>query len=563
MGVHRVLFLVSLSSCTTPIFAQVIIRERMVIDPKPQIRSQPLATAAGPLLRFNGSVLETTTPGVIVTGSLNIIPTTIPENTAYEVWVNVGGSSHLLSRFGTGFCVDTTLRESSPFPATLAQCGVISMSAYTFVPAPWQWSCSIRGTGIDLPLVSGNSATMTAQGTLWTTGFTATLTITASLDESYLPSRVVLSPQSESLTCNGAALVDVALLDGHGNLYTACGGSQMTGTASIDANGDYAYLALLAETGKSIHFPVVNGRGGFLVALDTSKGIIDGGYDVALIHVQVEGIAETISIPMSCKYPSPAVAITYPGADTSITLTEEHLPILIFSEVHDPAPGEQFEPSISWSPGPTLATAEYYERIQDSLVIPIKVTATNPGGTASDEKKIVLKKGCNLAPPRYRQGDPLWADDTYDSTQSTIKALGCALSSMAMVMTAFGDTVNPGEMNRWMKERILDDGGFYGNLVNWDAMKKHSATGITYRYFHAEDFGDTTKATDPSDFSGDIDNCALVIAQVYNMQTRNQHWVVVNRRNGSNYSITDPGRGETSLEGYGNRIWTYLVVSRQ
>ncbi|MGH7457412.1 MAG: hypothetical protein ACRENG_39045, partial [bacterium] len=81
---------------------------------------------------------------------------------------------------------------------------------------------------------------------------------------------------------------------------------------------------------------------------------------------------------------------------------------------------------------------------------------------------------CHILPPRYAQNGGDWGDDVYDTSNDDIATLGCALSSEAFVMTVFGDTINPGELNTWMKEKKGREGGFYGRKVNWYAMEKHS-----------------------------------------------------------------------------------------
>jgi hypothetical protein len=471
---------------------------------------------------------------------------------------------------GTGYCIKDGDKESGPISVTLPRCGVIGLSATTFVPAPWQWSCAVRGTAIDTPIVAGNSATITARGSLWYTGFTATLSISASLDESYLLSHVVAVPETSALTCNAVTGVGVTVLDAHGDLYTDCSGSQLRGTATIQAKGKYALLQGDGDPGTSVNFTIANGRGAFFAVLDTSKGIIEGGSDVAQIQVQVEGITGSTSIAMSCDYPPPTVAITYPGSDTTITLSADNLPSIVFRETHTPGPGKPFEPSISWTPGPVLATGEYYGKIQDSLVIPVKATATNAGGTATDNLEIILKRGCNLSPPHYRQGDTLWAKDKYDSTEVGIKTLGCALSCMAMAMTAFGDTVDPGRLNEWKKGKSYGEGGFKGDRVNWDAVGLHGKKALNSMAINTDSsFSLTT--LDPF-----LSQCQLIIARVFNPETvkdktkeeqesakrKGNHWVLILKKSGSDYAILDPGnRSLTNLSGYG-RIYRYVKVAQ-
>ncbi|HXG38335.1 MAG TPA: hypothetical protein VNL36_06170, partial [Bacteroidota bacterium] len=94
---------------------------------------------------------------------------------------------------------------------------------------------------------------------------------------------------------------------------------------------------------------------------------------------------------------------------------------------------------------------------------------------------------CTINPPRYAQGgNSPWADDHYDNAyddngnEIKIRTLGCALSCMAMAMTAFGDTVNPGELNEWMKMAPKDSGGYRGRSVNWRAISLHSPSKKIY-----------------------------------------------------------------------------------
>lgn len=455
---------------------------------------------------------------------------------------------------------------------TLPGCGAIGMSAKTFVPAPWVWSCAVREAGLETPQVSGNTATFVANGTLWYTGFTATLTVTASLDESYQPAEVIVSPQSYSLNCNGFTTVTVDLLNGRGEPYLPCGNAPILATATIAAKGPYAYLEGNGQSGQTIDILISNGQGAFLSVLDTSRGIIPDGSDVGIINVSTQGVIGENAISLTCQYPPPSVAIVYPGQDTTIVLTPTHQPELRLIEEHSPPTG-QFEPSITWDPADVIVTADYYAQITDSLVLPINVTAENEGGTATHERKIVLKRACNLPPPRYPQGGTAsWADSLYDkSSTGTISGWGCALSSMAMVMTAFGDTVNPGELNAWMKERSRGEGGFGDLRVNWRAMELHSPNKMTFIAFDKKQFKDkpnklldSTQVTHPSVLDEALGQCKLVIVQVFNDRSSRsgEHWVVVTGKENDKYKIIDPGsRNEEYLGGYGS-FWKYLVVEK-
>jgi len=105
--------------------------------------------------------------------------------------------------------------------------------------------------------------------------------------------------------------------------------------------------------------------------------------------------------------------------------------------------------------------------------VPIGVTSSQKEGTG----QVVVK--CHLNVLRYSQGGtgtgrPSWADSIYDASSKNIASLGCAMSCVAMTLTAFGDSVNPGELNAWMKARSPLNGGYDGELVTWDAILYHS-----------------------------------------------------------------------------------------
>jgi hypothetical protein len=186
---------------------------------------------------------------------------------------------------------------------------------------------------------------------------------------------------------------------------------------------------------------------------------------------------------------------------------------------------------------------------------------------------VVVK--CKIDPPHYRQGgNSIWANDHYDNAfkknQKTgtldtvrIKDWGCALSAMAIAMTAFGDTINPGQLNAWMKDkRAPEEGGYYGSSVNWNVIELQSNGAISYESNWNRNFRDPTKATSLSILDQHLKRCELAIVQVYNSRTGNQHWVVVTEKKGGNYHIIDPGRGETTLDGYDSRFWSYVIVRK-
>ena len=192
------------------------------------------------------------------------------------------------------------------------------------------------------------------------------------------------------------------------------------------------------------------------------------------------------------------------------------------------------------------------------------------------------RSGPNLNLPRYSQGDSLWADTTYDhdvaqkydgSGDSTdaegntvyykIRRKGCALSEIAWVLSAYGYTINPVQLNDWMNDKSFDDGGYsaYGD-VNWDAIGDVSGGSLTAIKTDNKHFGNLDYAHDVSDLDNYLNNGELVIAQVDN--GGDKHWVVVEPKTNGSYPIVDAGYGDrTTMEVYNNNVWEYVVVSRK
>lgn len=71
----------------------------------------------------------------------------------------------------------------------------------------------------------------------------------------------------------------------------------------------------------------------------------------------------------------------------------------------------------------------------------------------------------------YSQQDPQWKEDKLGfgtGTQDTIGYVGCALTSVAMLLSGYGFTVTPQGLNENMKAA----GGFSGDLIRWDMINK-------------------------------------------------------------------------------------------
>jgi hypothetical protein len=253
---------------------------------------------------------------------------------------------------------------------------------------------------------------------------------------------------------------------------------------------------------------------------------------------------------------TPTVQITHPAEDTTIILTPTNQPTITFQETHSPGSGD-CEPFISWENGPVLETSQYWDQLTtEGIQIPVIVTATNQY-TAQDTVIVTLK--CSVPAPNYKQTDSQWADSIYDATQDGIHKKGCAVSSAAIVLTAFGHTTDPGELNNWMK-RPRKQGGYRGQSVNWEGAFTRFRS-LAYDYADNSGFGNQDSARSPSLLDNPLSSCRLVIVQVRNSRG-GQHWVVVTGKQGNDYTIRDPGYPKTLLSQYESRFWKYVVVPR-
>ena len=146
----------------------------------------------------------------------------------------------------------------------------------------------------------------------------------------------------------------------------------------------------------------------------------------------------------------PRVQIQPPyGFGLPYLLSFANLPVIEFEETHWPGPGERFEPVITWEPDSVINTAAYYDRIDDTLVVSVKVKAENPGGIARDSVQMTLVTQCikvefnpavlspgdtaSLSFQRVRQDGTL-EDFPVESFQFSVTILGGADSSKGMLL---------------------------------------------------------------------------------------------------------------------------------
>jgi uncharacterized protein YutD len=108
------------------------------------------------------------------------------------------------------------------------------------------------------------------------------------------------------------------------------------------------------------------------------------------------------------------------------------------------------------------------------------------GGVAHSQAYFdqVVVQSFNSTQVLFKQNDPLWANAIYDhasdwSSEPTMSRWGCALSSVAMLLKAYGyhnlpngEVLSPLSLNQWLMEET--DGYIANGLVNWLAISRLS-----------------------------------------------------------------------------------------
>ena len=116
------------------------------------------------------------------------------------------------------------------------------------------------------------------------------------------------------------------------------------------------------------------------------------------------------------------------------------------------------------------------------------------------------------------------------------------------------------------EELIALNGGYDGLNVNWDAIYFHSNRTISGERILSGVWHNTAQSTPSDTLDHYLEQCKLIIIQVFNQESYNrgrsgQHWVLVTGKDGNDFIILDPGRGETRLSNYGGHFWGYVIVS--
>lgn len=168
--------------------------------------------------------------------------------------------------------------------------------------------------------------------------------------------------------------------------------------------------------------------------------------------------------------------------------------------------------------------------------------------------------------PLLKQSNSQWKNQTYDSadlwnsSNPTINAWGCALTSATMVLNFYGinklpdkKPVNPSTLNDWLK---MQKDGYVGNgLVNWLALSRLSKLSKNINNITAFDALEFNKinTSDKNIVNVDISNNIPDILQVPG------HFIVARGINKQIIQINDPAFNRTDLSYYNN---TFSSINR-
>lgn len=171
---------------------------------------------------------------------------------------------------------------------------------------------------------------------------------------------------------------------------------------------------------------------------------------------------------------------------------------------------------------------------------------TNPGYSGSGTQFVLdnmeVSSGTSLNVQRFSQGDPQWADDTYDHSDYTIQEKGCALSCLAMALNYVGVDVNPGSLDTLMNDPE-NEGDWDGTAVNWDPATRDASDETVE--FHA------FRSQNPSDILDVLQQGYPVIVGVNLSNGTPSHFVLVTGEQNGQFTIADPGHADrTTLDAY-------------
>jgi len=140
-----------------------------------------------------------------------------------------------------------------------------------------------------------------------------------------------------------------------------------------------------------------------------------------------------------------------------------------------------------------------------------------------------LISSCNFQ--MYKQCDSEWGNDKLGTSSTTICSAGCAMSSVAMMLSHYNKTMNPGQLNTW----LTDNNGYADNdLIVWASVDVFGPS------FQGIEYGVSVTT-----LADGLNSCHGIIANVRS----GSHWVLVTGYDDANtgtFYVNDPGFSDTS-----------------
>ncbi|XHR27789.1 MAG: C39 family peptidase [Chthoniobacteraceae bacterium] len=143
---------------------------------------------------------------------------------------------------------------------------------------------------------------------------------------------------------------------------------------------------------------------------------------------------------------------------------------------------------------------------------------------------LYLPWSLELAVPSFRQGDSRWGKEPLGDTVGTLSGEGCAVTSAAMVLAAYGVDTDPGRLNGYLTR----NGGYVGQgWLVWEKAAEFTPGRCEKAYENDASFARI-------DWNLLRGNPVIVRVRFPGGPT---HFVVIAGKRGWDYLIRDPGRG--------------------
>lgn len=134
---------------------------------------------------------------------------------------------------------------------------------------------------------------------------------------------------------------------------------------------------------------------------------------------------------------------------------------------------------------------------------------------------------------KLSQRDSKWKDDKLGTSSLTLGASGCAVSSVAMLLSGYGYNETPGSLNNKLKNK----GGFIGAAIVWGAISAIYPKVKFSNIIICRDSDAPLAAIDASIARGQPVLVEVDSSPASGLQT---HWVVLYAKKGSDYLMLDP-----------------------